>query len=213
MHQSAYADRALTKGDIYRSSSGDESIKIVSNDDLELTQGSTTYLGKYTIDDSLMLRLVVTRMGATEVIYYVMNGDSVLTQNGTNRNLFNQKPLNGARQLHLALQTAALDRKSSGRKDIGWPADIGATSAAAVRRMLVSNRYLTDEDLTRINFEQFLIGNVSERDSSDTILLKIPSTSPDMPVVIFLKGGDGAVLKSTSGYSVKDPPRNPAFLE
>jgi hypothetical protein len=120
--------------------------------------------------------------------------------------------LNSARQIALAIQAAALDTFLDEKKDIGWPADAGLKSAADVEQRLFTGNYLTRRDLEKIRFENFLIGNVAEKDPGDTILVKSKAPIRGASVIV-LKNGEGFVLREGKpGYGM-DPPRDPAFLD
>ncbi len=121
--------------------------------------------------------------------------------------------LNNARQIQLAFQTLALDRSASGNGNTGWPADAGLNSVADVKKMLIDAGCLTAEDAEKLGFENFLIGNVSENDPPETIIIK--SRNPDEKLgIIFKKSGDGALYRNgQADPEAQDPPRSPAYLE
>lgn len=121
--------------------------------------------------------------------------------------------LNSARQLHLAMHTAATDAAASGNTNIGWPADAGLNSVADVKQMLIDGGYLTAEDIEKLGLDDFLIGNVSESDPPDTIVIK-PKNVDGKFMVVVKKGGDGGLYRKDQADSVaQDPPRSPAYLE
>lgn len=121
------------------------------------------------------------------------------------------KMLSNMKQIHLALQQAQLDGTTTGNAKLGYPADRKFTSAAQVKDMLIANDYLSAEEIDRLQFDEISIGNVSDGDSADTILLQA-KTDNGRSTIIVLKGGDGTILRNgaTSGHP---PPRNPEFLE
>jgi len=207
-------------GEDYISSRGDERIVLISQDELEYTRDGITYLAKYApdmrVDSSPRLRAILTRNGSTEVMYFLIGNGSLTAMNAgelswnTQRTLWNQKPLNQARQLHLVIHHAAIQAEKLNKKS--WPADIKASSSSDVWNMLVTDGYLNRDTLEKLGFSNFLIGNVSQTDPSDTIVLK-SKWSYDGPKVIFTKGGDGVIIHPDQKQVWKDPPRNPAFLE
>lgn len=120
--------------------------------------------------------------------------------------------MNQARQLHLAVVTAAIDGSMDVAPDTGWPADAGIHSVAEFKEMLVRGGYLTERDLQQIGLENLVIGNVSANDPEDTIFLKSKPT-PGRPVMILRKGGDGRIYRPDEPLEGRDPPRAPAYLE
>ncbi len=120
--------------------------------------------------------------------------------------------LSNARQIHLAMQMAALDAATAGKKGVGWPADAGLSSVAEVKQMLVAGDYLTAKQAESIGFENFLIGNVSEEDPPDTVFIKSKPVAGKPPVV-FRKGGDGEIVRRGQTEIGIVPPRDPRFLE
>jgi type II secretory pathway pseudopilin PulG len=120
--------------------------------------------------------------------------------------------LSNMKQIHLVLQQAQLDSKTTGDSKLGFPADAKYTSAAQVKKMLIENGYLKADDLDRLQFDKISIGNVSADDPPDTILLQ---SKPEngRSTIIFLKGGDGRIERPGQQPSGRPPPRTPAFLE
>ena len=119
--------------------------------------------------------------------------------------------LSNMKQIHLAMQQAQLDAKTTGNNKLGFPADMKFTSAAQVKQMLVENSSLTAADLDRLQFDKISIGNVSVDDPPDTILLQA-KTNTGKSTIIMKKGGDGRIERA--GQSVgRPPPRDPPFLE
>jgi len=124
------------------------------------------------------------------------------------------RQLSDARTIHLAMMQAALDRTSTGDVEIGLPADIHARSAKQVGDMLVAKGYLSADDLRQVHFEQFEVGNVSEEDPADTIVLRTKPGNPNSRIIVMRKAGDGNILRSPqAGASGKAPPRDPPFLQ
>ena len=120
--------------------------------------------------------------------------------------------LSNCKQLHLAIQTAKLDGETTGNPKLGYPANAKITTKAALKDMLIASEYLTAEDLKRLRFENIMIGNVAEEDPDNTVLLKAVSPKGKY-VIIFRKGGDGALYRPGQDTFSVDPPRKPAFLE
>ncbi len=123
-----------------------------------------------------------------------------------------EQKLNNARQIQLVIQTIALDSKATGETNSGWPADAGCRSVTDVINMAVQNNYVTADDAEKL-FNDLIIGNVSESDPPETILVK-SKPSPGKPVVVFRKGGDGFILRNDEADSGgMDPPRSPPYLQ
>jgi hypothetical protein len=76
--------------------------------------------------------------------------------------------------------------------------------------MLVSEGYITADDLANLKFDEMSLGNVSYEDPAETIFLK--ATMGKM-VIIFRKGGDGAIYRTGQNTFSLDPPRSPVFLD
>jgi len=119
--------------------------------------------------------------------------------------------LGNMRQICLAIQTAEADGVASVNPKLGFPADAKFTLKAQVRSMLVENKYLTEDDLNRFQFDKISIGNVSAVDPPDTILLQAKSEN-GRSAITFLK--DGSVKNEQPGQQPygRPPPRSPAFL-
>lgn len=120
--------------------------------------------------------------------------------------------LSNMRQIHLAMQQAQLDGKTTGNPKTGFPADMKFTSAAQVKKMLIENNYLTADDLNRLQFDKISIGNVSSDDPADTILLQAKSKN-GRAAIVFQKGGAGMITRAGQQPYGRPPPRTPAFLE
>ena len=119
--------------------------------------------------------------------------------------------LNNMKQVHLALFNAQSDNTATGDATIGYPVNAKLKSRADVKQMLVSCSYFKPDDIEKVQFDKMTIGNVSNDDPADTILLEYTSENGKLTVVV-LKSGDGQILKS--GQSMGNPPpRTPAFLE
>ena len=130
-----------------------------------------------------------------------------------------EKEIGAARQLYIAMQSAALDRAaeiaSGGTKKplaVGWPVESGETSRRAYLDRLVREDYLSAAD--RRAMDDFVIVNVAESDPGDTPLVlrradyvRFLQGSPGAFPWIFLKGG--AVLRDTKADL---PPRTPPIL-
>ena len=118
--------------------------------------------------------------------------------------------LSNMRQIHLCFQQASLDGTTTGDKALGWPADAKLKSKADVKKML-SVGYLKAEDLEKLQLDKMTIGNVSEADPDDTILLEY-KTANGKTTLVALKSGECRSLRT--GQSLGNPPpRTPAFLE
>jgi hypothetical protein len=118
-----------------------------------------------------------------------------------------------ARQIGLAIQSAALDASIAEKKDAGcWPTDAGLKTAADVKEQLIAGGYLTKDDLEKIGFDNFVIGNVAEKDPGSTILVKSRTPLRGVSVVVS-KAGDSYILRDGEPRYETDPPRDPPFLE
>jgi len=118
--------------------------------------------------------------------------------------------LNNMRQIHMAVQMAQLDGTTTGKLKLGFPATAKIQSKAEFKHMLVSEGYLTADDLKHLKFDEMSVANVSNEDPVDTIFLK--ATMGKM-VIIFRKGGDGAIFLPRQETFSPVPPRSPAFLD
>ena len=110
--------------------------------------------------------------------------------------------LSHMRQIHLAMQQAEADGKSSGK----------FASKSQVEKILVENNYIAAGDLKRLQFDKISVGNVSADDPEDTILLQAKSES-GRSTITFLMGGDGRITRPGQPAFGRPPPRRPAFLE
>lgn len=79
--------------------------------------------------------------------------------------------LSNARQIWVAFMTASVDAITTGEKTYGFPADASLSTVDAVKTMLITNGYITEDQAERIGFDQFMIGNVSGKDPDKTILI------------------------------------------
>lgn len=68
-------------GEVYRPLRGDTVLTLVSPDECELRQGQRTLLCKYTKQPDA-LRVVITALGTTEVIYYKFTDQGLQSENG-----------------------------------------------------------------------------------------------------------------------------------
>jgi hypothetical protein len=69
------------RGQVYRSLDGGTVLTVISRDECELREGGTTLLCKYT-KQADALRVVVTAMGTTQVIYYRFTDQGIQDNNG-----------------------------------------------------------------------------------------------------------------------------------
>ena len=118
--------------------------------------------------------------------------------------------LSNMRQIHMAVLTAQNDGVTTGKPNLGFPASAKIKSKAALKEMLVSEGYITADDLEKLKFNDMSVANVSYEDPADTIFLK--ATMGKM-VIIFRKGGDGAIYRTGQNTFSTDPPRSPAYLD
>jgi len=122
-----------------------------------------------------------------------------------------------ARQLFLAIQSAALDRKQTGQ-GVAYPVDSKIPSTAAYLDRLRQEKYWQGNDRTILR--NFVVANVSASDPDDTVLLlsrnayqALRAGQVPRSFIVFRKGGDGASFKAGANGFFKLPPRQPAFLE
>ena len=129
------------------------------------------------------------------------------------------KEIGAARQLYLAMQSAALDRTAEMAQaetkkplSVGWPVESGETSRRAYLDRLVREDYLPAAD--RRAMDAFVVVNVAEDDPGDTALvlrrsdyMRFLHGEKDAFSWIVQKGG--AVLHDVK---VVFPPRTPPIL-
>lgn len=118
--------------------------------------------------------------------------------------------LSNMRLIHTAVQQAQLDGTTTGKPKLGFPATAKIQSKAEFEHMLVSEGYITANDLKNLKFDEISVANVSDDDPADTIFLK---ATLGKTVIIFRKGGDGAIYLPGQNTFSPDPPRSPAFLD
>jgi type II secretory pathway pseudopilin PulG len=138
-----------------------------------------------------------------------------------------------ARQIQLAISTAAMDGTISGIQTIGYPADAGMKSKDDVKKMLLDG-FISESDLMRMDFDNMAIGNISFDDPENTIFIRY-KPDENSPTIIVLKDGQIGVVPSSAvqpaqvdhwAKEEKDyriltdeqsfgipPPRTPAFLD
>jgi hypothetical protein len=122
-----------------------------------------------------------------------------------------------ARQLFIAIQSAALDRKATGAGGT-YPVESGVRSTAAYLGLLQKENYWQGKD--RVILGNFVIANVSENDPPDTVFIlsrnayqALRAGQAPRNFIVFLKNGEGASFKAGVNGFFKLPPRQPAFLE
>jgi len=120
--------------------------------------------------------------------------------------------LSNMKMIHLAVQQAQLDGAATGNPKLGFPATAELQSKADLKAMLISNEYLTAADLDRMGFDKMTVANVSDEDPGDTVFLKAASPG-GKSVIVFRKGGNGAIYRTGQNIFAPDPPRNPEFLD
>jgi len=123
------------------------------------------------------------------------------------------KELTAARQIQIAITQASLDGTTTGDKSLGYPADIGCRSAQQLAEMLEKKGYVSREELKKLNFENFEIGNVSEKDPGDTILIQSKTNGSGQPRVVVTKDGSSQMVRKNGPSPGMIPRRNPPFLE
>jgi type II secretory pathway pseudopilin PulG len=118
--------------------------------------------------------------------------------------------LSNMRQIHMAVLTAQNDGATTGNPNLGFPASAKIESKAALKEMLVSEGYISADDLEKLKFNDMSVANISDEDPVDTIFLK---ATMGKTIIIFRKGGDGDVYPNGKNILGLDPPRSPAFLD
>ena len=122
-----------------------------------------------------------------------------------------QQQLENAKEIYTHLIQANIDSSTTDTKKWGFPFDAGYKSTSEYKKMLTDESYIGTKLLQKLDFQSFLIGNISDDDSPNTIILMSRPDNSSCKVVI-LKNGQGAVLKNEESYGEK-PPREPAFLK
>lgn len=123
--------------------------------------------------------------------------------------------LSDARQIHMALEQMAQDGRTAGDPSRGYPADAGIRSVAELKERLVREGYLTAETAEALPFDKLLIGNVSQSDGPDTVVIRTkPEVYPNGALVFIRKEGSGAILtpKQAQEWQAQEPPRSPTYL-
>jgi len=116
-----------------------------------------------------------------------------------------------AKLIFMAMTMAAVDGKSDGKT--GFPADIGASTSREVIDNLVAGGYLKVDDKGRQRLDAFEIGNVSDKDTDNTILIRSNPEKSYYKVVILLKSGEVQAVRQSKVESIGTlPPRDPQFL-
>ena len=118
--------------------------------------------------------------------------------------------LSNMRPIHMAVLMAQNDGVTRGNPNLGFPASAKIKSKAARKEMLVSEGYISADDLEKLKFNDMSVANISDEDPVDTIFLK---ATMGKTIIIFRKGGDGDVYPNGKNILGLDPPRSPAFLD
>jgi hypothetical protein len=118
--------------------------------------------------------------------------------------------LSNMRQIHIAVQQAQLDGVATGNPKLGFPATAKIKSKAELSQMLLSEGYITANDLKLLKFDEMLVANVSDDDPANTIFLK---ATLGKLIIFFRKGGEGFIYLPGKNTLPPDPPRSPAFLD
>ena len=79
--KSGQVEAAPFHGEVYRSYDGQSVLTLISPDECELLDRTTTFLCKYTKQTDT-LRVVVTAMGANQVLYYRFTNQGIQDNNG-----------------------------------------------------------------------------------------------------------------------------------
>jgi hypothetical protein len=114
-------------------------------------------------------------------------------------------------EIHRASQEMALDGFQYGKTTLGWPFEIGAVSSEAYLTKLIHENLLPPEAGKWFD-HGWQVANLSDGDPGETAFLKV--TQPDKSVVIVRKDGQRAVFQdeASAAPSIKEPPREPAWL-
>lgn len=105
-------------GEVYHQLYGDEQIKIISADELELRTGGSNYICKYSVSGK-QLRIVVDAAGAKQALYFEITGEGLEDDKGVfySQSKYNAKLLgtclNNARQIAIACRLFASDHSGS----------------------------------------------------------------------------------------------------
>jgi len=118
--------------------------------------------------------------------------------------------LSNMRQIHISVQQAQFDGDTTGNPKLGFPAKAKIKTKAELKQMLVSEGYLTADNLEKLKFNEISVANVSDEDPADTIFLK---ATMGRTIIIFRKGGEGTIYPNGKNILGLEPPRSPAFLE
>lgn len=93
-----------------------------------------------------------------------------------------------------------------------WPADSGAASAPEFFKILVEKGALTSDELAQLRVGDFLVGNVSAGDPSETILVRTKPGLYQGVVVVGFKSGEAQIFLSEDEVTGSPAPRDPAYL-
>lgn len=118
-----------------------------------------------------------------------------------------QQTLHDARLIREAASMAEVAARETGRRG-GWPLDTGASSAEEFKGTLLA---VNLAGLDRVDFGQFLVGNVTSGDPGDTVFVKSRIPTPGGFTVVVCKDGRERLLGPNQSFG-RTPPRDPAFL-
>ena len=151
--------------------------------------------------------------------------------------------LNNARQLHLATQTMDLDNTAAGVGG-GWPGTNGSIGTFDAWIQALTNGYLSEQELQKLMtaqsevatspptaspnaFNVYQVGNVEDslaifittKNWDATAATTVPTSASkpygDKGVVVFRRGGDGAIIQNrflTNSNAVPLPTNQPPVL-
>lgn len=118
-----------------------------------------------------------------------------------------------AQKIHQAVEKMVADGAAKGDKSLGWPADAGITTVTELKKRLVDNGYLTEDEAGDLQFENFQFGNLSESDPANTVFIRFRPEVFSDATVFFRKDGQQQVIPATGEITIEDPPHNPPYLE
>lgn len=110
----------------------------------------------------------------------------------------------------VGLRVAQIQPIESAIAKIGYPADTGVKSVAALKEELIKSG-ISETQIEALDFSSFEFGNVSSSDPEGTILIRSREKGSRGVVIFIAKSGDIEVLPESEASS-RVPQRDPAFL-
>ena len=127
------------------------------------------------------------------------------------------RDVDAADALSTAIGMAVADHRKDATKGAAYPAESGARTTADYLALLLRGGYIEAADVA--TFRDLVIANISQKDSSDTLLLVsrgaydqlVANRGSARLFVLFHKSGESE-MASELPPKEKLPPRQPAFL-